>query len=75
MMVLLNRMFRGEDFGSRRTALVDCFMHWWHTKKSRDSLGAARRIPGNKEAIGDEEESERELKSDSYQNGDYVIMV
>lgn len=50
--VLLNRMFLKEVFfGSWRIAELDCLTHCLHTKKSRDSLGAARRIPGNNEAI------------------------
>jgi hypothetical protein len=36
---------------SVRNAGLEFFMHWWQTKKSFESRGAARRSPGNSEAI------------------------
>lgn len=65
--VLLNRTFRIKGFG------VAFFIHRRHTKKSRDSLGAARRRPGNNEAI-EELNSRAELGGNVIiKNHDYVI--
>jgi hypothetical protein len=52
--VLLYRMLRRiVDFPVTLVKRVGTALdkHWWHTKKSRDSLGAALRSPGTNEAI------------------------
>ena len=51
--VLLNRVppIACDLFGNCSVALAGRWRHFWHTKRSRESLGATRRIPENSEAI------------------------
>jgi hypothetical protein len=48
---LLNRIAWERFALSVRDTGREYFMHWWQTKKSLERRGAARRSPGNSEAI------------------------